>query len=56
MNVLAPVSAQWSELGIQFGFVTNELDGIKLVRPHGSVAEWLTDMLDKKMKRSPDFG
>ena len=25
-------------------------------RPLGDVTDWLTDMLDKKMKRSPDFG
>ena len=25
-------------------------------RPHGDVTDWLTDMLDKKMNRSPDFG
>ena len=56
MNVLAPVSAKWTELGIQFGFITNDLDGIKQTRPHGSVRDWLTDMLDKKMERSPDFG
>ena len=34
----------------------NDLDGIKQTKPRGPVTDWLTDMLDKKMKRSPEFG
>ena len=55
VNTLAPESAKWRKLGTQFGFTHNDLDGIKQSRPHGDVTDWLTDMLDKKMKRSPEF-
>ena len=55
VNTLAPESAKWRKLGTQFGFTHNDLDGIKQTRPHGDVTDWLTDMLDKKMKRSPEF-
>ena len=56
MNALTRVSNKWFELGIQFGFLKNDLDGIRQERPYGGVTDWLTDMLDKKMNRSPDFG
>ena len=56
VNALASVSAKWPELGTQFGFTRNDLDGIKQTRPYGGVTDWLTDILDKKMKRSPEFG
>ena len=56
VNVLASVSAKWPELGTEFGFTRNDLDGIRQGKPQSSVTDWLTDMLDKKMKRSPEFG
>ena len=56
MNAHTRVSNKWFELGIQFGFLKNDLDGIRQGRPYGGVTQWLTDMLDKKMNRSPDFG
>ena len=56
VNVLAPVSAKWSEMGTEFGFIRNDLEVIKQTKPHGPVIGWLTDMLDMKMNRSPDFG
>ena len=56
VNVLASVSAKWPELGTEFGFTPNDLDGIRQGKPQSSVTDWLTDMLDKKMKRSPEFG
>ena len=56
VNALASVSAEWRKLGTQFCFTKNDLDGIKQTRSYGDVADWLTDMLDKKIKRSPEFG
>ena len=56
MEALASVSARWHELGIVFGFKCNDLYGIKRGNPHGSVGDWMTEMLDMKMSGSPDFG
>ena len=56
VNVLAPISAKWYELGTAFGFPRNDLEVIKQTKPHGPVIVWLTDMLDTKMNRSPKFG
>ena len=56
VNALSSVSAKWSELGTKFGFTPNDLNGISLGKPQSSVTDWLTDMLNKKMERSPEFG
>ena len=55
VNALASVLAKWSELGTEFGFTPNDLNGIRQGKPQSSVTDWLTDMLDKKMNKSPEF-
>ena len=56
VNELGPISSQWRQLGIQFRFTENDLDGIKQNSPHGGVDEWMSTMLDKKLKSTPGFG
>ena len=51
---LAPVSHRWYELGIQFGFTSNDLEAIKLVWPHKSDV-CMSSILDKKLKTSPEL-
>ena len=54
--MLTPVNAQWRELGVQFGFGGNDLDGIEQSNQCGGVQRWMTDMLEKKLKKTPGFG
>ena len=56
MSALASISAKWSELGTEFGFTPNDLNGIRQGKPQNSVTDWMTDMLDMKMNRNPEFG
>ena len=55
VNELTPVTAQWRELGREFGFTENELDEIQQSK-HYEVRECMTTMLDRKLKRTPGFG
>jgi len=56
VNALEPISSQWRQLGIQFRFTENDLDGIKQNSPHGGVEEWMSTMLDRKLRSTPGFG
>jgi len=56
VNELKPVDAQWRKLGREFGFTENDLDGIKQSNPQGDVQQWMTTMLDRKLRSTPGFG
>jgi len=56
VNELEPISSQWRQLGIQFRFTENDLDGIKQNSPHGGVEEWMSTMLDRKLRSTPGLG
>lgn len=56
VNELKPVESRWRQLGIQFEFTEDELDGIQLSDPVGGVERWMSSMLDKKLKNTPGLG
>jgi len=56
VDELGPISSQWWQLGIQFGFTEKDLDGIRQNSPHGGVEEWMSTMLDRKLRSTPGFG
>ena len=56
MNELEPLKSRWKEVGVQFGFAMNDLDAIQKSNPQGGVEEWMSTMLDRKLRSTPGFG
>ena len=55
-NELEPLRFRWREVGAQFGFTVNDLDEIEEKDPHGGAQQWMTTMLDRKLRTTPGFG